>query len=157
SGMPPTAVWSPFDEGLPDAVDTNGIWVNRTTGILTIGTMGHGTFQRNINPGVTCPAAQLVVRDNVFDRGVTPSASGIPDAEHPIADPARPGFFKPNDTAAGKLYWWHSPDIRIDVPSQDPPANQIANADHVEFETCPIEITNCPPGVMKDSHPVRGQ
>jgi hypothetical protein len=156
-GSPPTAFWSPFDEGLPDGLDLNGIWVNRSTGFLIIGSMGHGTFQRNINQGTTCPAALLVVRDTVFDRGVTPSASGLPDAEHPIPDPARPGFFKPNDTAAGRLYWWNSPDIRIDVPSLDPPANQIASADHVEFETCPIEIASCPPGVMKDSNPVKGR
>jgi len=156
-GTPPTATWTPFDEGLSDGVDVNGIWVNRSTGILSIGTMGHGAYQRDIRPGVTCPGAMLVVRDNVFDRGVTPSPSGVPDAEHPIPDPARPGFYKPNDTAAGEVYWWSSTDIRIDVPSQDLPQNLIASADHVEFETAPIEISTPPPGVMKDSNPIKGQ
>jgi len=156
-GPPPTCAWSPFDEGLPDGIDANGIWVNRTTGILSIGTMGHGAFQRDINPGVTCQPAVLVVRDNVYDRGVTPTPSGIPDAEHPIPDPARPGFYKPDDTNAGRVYWWSSPDIRIDVPSVDPPANTIASADHVEFESCPIEIASCPAGLMKDSEPIRGR
>jgi hypothetical protein len=156
-GMPPTATWTPFDEGLPDGVDVNGIWVNRSTGILSIGTMGHGAYQRDITPGITCPGVMLVVRDNVFDRAVAPSPSGVPDAEHPIPDPARPGFYKPNDTPAGEVYWWSSTDIRIDVPSQDLPQNVIANADHVEFETAPIEISTPPPGVMKDSNPIKGQ
>lgn len=156
-GSPPTAAWTPFDEGLPDGMDINGIWVNRNTGILIIGTMGHGAYQRDIRPGITCPAVALVVRDNVFDRGLTPSPSGLPDAEHPVPDPARPGFYKPNDDPAGEVYWWSSPDIRIDVPSQDLPQNQIASADHVEFETAPIEIASPPPGVMKDSNPIKGQ
>jgi hypothetical protein len=156
-GMPPTASWTPFDEGLPDGLDVNAIFVNRTTGLLTIGSMGHGAFQRDINPGVTCPAAMLVVRDNVFDRGIMPSASGLPDAEHPIPDPARPGFYKPNDTTAGRVYWWSSTDIRIDVPSLDPPANQFTTVDHVEFETCPVEIAPPPPGALMDSNPIQGR
>ena len=60
--------------------------------MIVVGSMGHGAFQRDIRPGLTCPSAQLVVRDNVIDRGATPSPSGVPDPEHPIADPARPGF-----------------------------------------------------------------
>jgi hypothetical protein len=157
AGTPPTAAWTPFDEGLPDGLDVNDIWVNQTTGVLSIGTMGHGAYQRDVRLGITCPPVQLVVRDDVFDRGVTPSPSGIPDPEHPVPDPARPGFYKPNDDPGSMLYWWCSPDIRIDVPSQDAPANLIANADHVEFETAPVEIASPPPGVMRDSDPVRGQ
>ena len=156
-GTPPTAAWTPFDEGLPDGLDVNGIWVNRNTGILLIGTMGHGAYERDIRPGITCPAVTLVVRDNVFDRGMTPSPSGVPDAEHPVPDPARPGFYKPNDDPGGEVYWWSSPDIRIDVPSEDPAQNQITNVDHVEFETAPIEIASPPPGVLKDSNPIKGQ
>jgi hypothetical protein len=156
-GSPPTASWTPFDEGLPDGIDVNGICVNASTGILTIGTMGHGAYQRDVRPGITCPGAMLVVRDNVFDRGVTPSPSGVPDAEHPVPDPARPGFYKPNDDPAAEVYWWTSTDIRIDVPSQDQPQNVIANADHVEFETAPVEIATPPPGVLKDSNPIKGQ
>ncbi|MGE5281829.1 MAG: WD40/YVTN/BNR-like repeat-containing protein [Chloroflexota bacterium] len=156
-GSPPTAAWTPFDEGLPDGLDINEIWVNRSTGILFIGTMGHGAYERDINPGITCPAVRLVVRDNVFDRGITPSPSGIPDAEHPVPDPARAGFYKPNDDPAGEVYWWSSPDIRVDVPSQDLPQNQLTEVDHVEFESAPIEIASPPPGVMKDSNPIKGQ
>jgi hypothetical protein len=156
-GTPPSAAWTPFDEGLPDGLDINDIWVNRTTAALKVGSMGHGAFQRDIRPGITCPSAQLVVRDNVVDRGVTPSPSGVPDPEHPIPDPARPGFYKPDDTAAGRLYWWSSTDVRIDVPSAAPVKNQVASADHVEVESCPIHLSDCPAGTIHDADPQRGQ
>ena len=154
---PPTAQWDPFDEGLPDGLDINDIWVNRANGILKIGTVGHGAYQRDVRPGITCPSARLLVRDNVNDYGVVPSVSGAPDPEHPIPDPARPGFYKPDDTPAGRLYWWQSTDIRIDVPTSAPVKNQIANADHVEMQTCPINLADCPPGTLLDSNPQRGR
>lgn len=154
---PPSASWIPFDEGLPDGLDINDIWVNRANGILKIGTMGHGSFQRDIRPGIVCPSARLLVRDNVNDYGVVPSLSGAPDPEHPIPDPARPGFYKPDDTDAGKLFWWNSTDVRIDVPTSAPPKNQIASADHVEMQTCPIGLADCPAGTLLDANPQRGR
>ena len=92
------------------------IWVNRATGILSIGTMGHGVFQRDIRPGASCSSRILLVRDNVYDRAVEPSPFDLPDAEHPIVDAARPNFYKPDDTPGGRVYWWTSNDIRIAVP-----------------------------------------
>jgi hypothetical protein len=154
---PPDAVWTPFDEGLPDALAISDVWVNRTTKRLKISSMGYGTFERDVRPGITCPAARLVVRDNVIDRGETPSPSGVPDPEHPIPDPAKRWFFKPDDTTAGRLYWWNSTDVRIDVPSAAPVKNQIASADHVEVETCPIHVADCPAGTIRDADPQRGQ
>lgn len=74
----------PFDEGLPNGLDTTRIWVDKASSILTIGSMGHGSFQRNITPNATCTGALLVARDNVYDRGVVPSQSGLPDPEHPM-------------------------------------------------------------------------
>ena len=157
AGMTPaTAAWVPYDEGLPDGLDINDLWVNRATKTLKIGTMGHGAYQRDIRPAITCPAARLLVRDNVFDGGATPSPSGVPDPEHPIPDPARPGFYKPDDTNAGRVYWWQSADIRIDVPSAAPAKNQIANGDHVEIQTCPIHLADCPAGTIRDGDPQRG-
>jgi hypothetical protein len=155
-GNPPTAAWTPFDEGLADGLDINGISINQAGGFLTVGTMGHGTYWRDVRPGTMCSATMLLVRDNVFDRGLTPSASGVPDAEHPIPDVAHPNFYKPNDTPAGEVYWWTSADIRIDVPDADPPANTIANADSVEVSSCPIEVSPCPSGTVLDSNPERG-
>ena len=92
----------------------------------------------------------LVVRDTVYDDGREPSLSEIPDAEHPISDfPS----YKPDDTIAGMASWWTSRDIRIDVPSKNPPANTIPNADSVEFELCPTAVAKCPPQSMLDSAP----
>jgi uncharacterized cupin superfamily protein len=165
AGAPPsaTASWTPFDEGLPDGLDVNDIWVNDSAQVLYIGSVGHGTFQRDIRLGVTCSNVMLTVRDNVFDRGTVPSPSGVPDPEHPIPDPARAGFYKPDDTAAGRIYWWQSADIRVDVPSVDPPANAfpygsgIPVVDNVEMQSCPVEVASCPAGTLLDSNPVRGQ
>jgi len=157
NGATPTASWSPFDEGLPDGPDVNAISVNRAASILSIGTMGHGVYQRDISPQAKCSGAILLVRDNVFDSGSSPSPNNVPDPEHPIPDFGRPGFFKPNDTAAGQVYWWTSPDIRFDVPSTTPAANAIPNPDHIEFETCAIGAENCPPGTLIDSAPLAGK
>ncbi|MGH9968306.1 MAG: WD40/YVTN/BNR-like repeat-containing protein [Pyrinomonadaceae bacterium] len=155
-GAAPTAAWSPFDEGLPDGLDVNSILVNRSAGLISIGSMGHGVFQRDIRPDAKCSGAMLLVRDNVFDNGRTPSPQNIPDPEHPIIDPARPIFYRPNDTAGGQVFWWTSPDIRFTVPST-PTANRIAKPDHVEFESCPIETSSCPAGTIVDSPPIPGQ
>lgn len=157
SGSPANAAWTPLDEGLPDGLNVTDIWVGRGSGLLSISTLGHGAFQRDIRPDIACRPAMLLVRDNVYDRGLGPSPSGQPDPEHPILNPAQPGFYKPDDTDAGKVYWWSSTDVRVDVPSLDPPANTIANADHVEVDTCPIEMTACPAGTVWDNSPVRGQ
>ncbi len=157
SGSPANAAWSPMDEGLPDGLNVTDIWVGRASGLLTISSMGHGAFQRDIRPDVACRTQMLLVRDNVYDRGIGVSPSGMPDPEHPIPDPARPGFLKPDDSDAGKVYWWSATDIRIDVPSLDPAGNAIASADHVEVETCPIEMSSCPAGTVWDNHPVRAR
>jgi hypothetical protein len=81
----------------------------------------------------------------------------LPNPEHPVPDSARPNFYRPNDTAGGQLYWWTSPDIRFDVPSLTEPANTLANPDHIEFETCPVEVAKCPPGTLVDSTPQPGK
>ncbi len=154
---PAVGAWTAFDEGLPDGLPVSDIWVNPITKRLKIASMGYGAFERDIRPGITCPSTRLLIRDNVIDRGETPSPSGVPDPEHPIPDPARPPFFKPDDTAAGRLYWWSSTDVRIDVPSTAPAKNLIPSADHVEFETCPIHASDCPAGTMRDAAPQRGR
>jgi hypothetical protein len=152
-----SAVWTPFDEGLPDGLNITDMSVNPATQVLTVSSMGHAAYHRDVRPGITCPARMLVVRDNVFDRGVEPSPSSVPDSEHPIPDPLRPGFYKPDDTPGGRLYWWTSSDIRIDVPDADPPKNQLAEVDHVELETCPVELPDCPVDTLLDSQPRRGR
>ena len=146
----------PFDEGLPNGLDINKIWIYKSTSIVSIWPMGHGTFQRDITPGVTCPGAFLVARDHVLDRGVTPSSNGLPDRSTrlPIRR-ARTSSSRTTRPAAAST-WVESTDIRIDVPSVDDAAHTIATADNFEFESCPIEVsTGCPAGTMMDSSPVR--
>jgi hypothetical protein len=155
---PLDAVWSPFDEGLPDGLDVNDLWMDSKSGILTIGTFGHGAYRRDISPKADCKARMLVVRDNVYDDGREPlTTADWPDAEHPILDNAKPDFYKPDDTIGGRVRWFKSSDIRIDVPSLAPHQNQIDDADSVEFELCPIGASPCEPRGMVDSPPQAGQ
>ena len=150
------ALWTPFNEGLPQGVLVSEIEVNSFTKILTVGTLGRGAYQRDVSPGATCDARRLLVRDNVFDRGVVPSPSNLPDPEHPILNTEHPPFYKPDDTPGGRLYWWTSTDIRTSVPALDPPQNRLATVDHVQFETCPIDASKCPVDSLLDSAPQRG-
>lgn len=147
--------WEPFNQGIPEGIDVQGIWSNPSAGLLYIGTHGYGAYERNIRRK-TCPSTMLVVRDSVLDRGFE-SPHNVPDPEHPIPDESRPGFYKPDDTAGGRLYWWQSTDIRIDVPSAAPAPNKLPAVDSVEFESCPVDHARCDPGTMIDSYPRRGQ
>jgi len=156
-GSPASTVWTPFDEGVPDGMMITRLNADPSTGILTLASYGHGAYQRDIRPNVTCAPRMLVVRDNVYDGGASPSPYAIPNAEHPIPDPVRPGFFKPDDTGGGRTYWWTSTDIRIDVPANDLPQNTIASPDHVELETCPTLLAKCPAGTLVDSPPAAGK
>jgi len=160
-----SATWTRFDNGLPHDLDVNALWVNRKSGILTIGTMGHGVYERNISSAASCSDVMLSVRDNVFDNGTIPSPNNVPDPESPILDlsrpcsdrPDEPCFYRPDDTQAGLLQWWRSPDIRVDVPATNDAVNNLSAVDHVEFESCPIGARSCPPGTLKDTQPKPGQ
>src|SRR5207249_6331743 len=124
----PTAVWEPFDEGLPQGVDVSDICVNRATGVLTIGTRGCGAYQRDVNFGAWVPPVVLTVRDSVYDRALAPSQDDLPDPEHLIRDPARPDFFRPNDGTDYSITWFRSPDIRVHVPGRSPLSDRITSA-----------------------------
>jgi len=148
-GATPPAKWDPFDEGLPDGMEINDLWVDPQTGILTLGSFGYGTFRRDIRANAACPVRMLVVRDSTYDDGRVPSVS-VADAENPVADGL---FYKPDGTIAGKAWWWKSRDIRIDVPANAPYANKIEDADSVEFESCPTPLSKCLAGTMVDAPP----
>lgn len=148
--------WEPYDDGLPDGIDVNDIFLNPQTSTLFVGTWGLGAYTRDIT-GSDCSSVQLLVRDSVFDQGQTPTPSGMPDPEHPIEDPARPPFYKPDDTDGGRVYFWESTDIRVDVPSLYNASYQFSSVDHVEFESCPASIASCPPWVLTNVDPRRGQ
>ncbi len=146
----PSAKWYAFDEGLPDGMEINELWVDPKTGVLTLGSFGYGVFRRDIRKNNNnCPAQMLVVRDSTYDDGREPSVS-VADAENPVFDDP---FYKPNNTLGGKAWWWKSRDIRIDVPGNTPYANKIEDADSVEFESCPTPLSTCLSGTMVDSPP----
>lgn len=157
-GTPITASWEPFSDQLPDAVDANSIGVHKQSGTLILGTFGYGAYQCVIDPNVECPPVMLSVRDNVFDRALWPAPYAKPDPEHPIpVGPSRPDFYKADDSPAGLLYWWSSPDIRVEAA----PAPGARPHDHVEFEECPLECsekilvcqTDCVPDALADTPP----
>src|SRR6185295_1592025 len=148
-----------------------------------IGTWGHGSFRYSfpdIGAEGACPGVNLLVRDNVFDRGQSPSPNGVPDPEWPILvkkDPAHPNdfpnrasdpsiFFKTNDTPDGKLYFWESTDIRVEVPfgpqSHDAtltncPGDPAGSCpiDSVEFDSCPTQVGCCPDWMLHNMDPRR--
>lgn len=143
--------WEPFDEGLPRGADIQTISVRDST--LTVATFGNGAYQRELRD--TCEDALLTVRDNVFDRGQMPSPTDIPDPEYPTPIGTTP-FYGPDDSRAGRVYWWASTDIRIDVPSTAPPANQVADVNQPSFESCAPRVARCPAGTILDAQPVPG-
>jgi photosystem II stability/assembly factor-like uncharacterized protein len=153
----PTAVWDPFDDGLPEGVDVSDICVNRATGVLTIGTRGCGAYQRDINFGALVPPVMLTVRDSVYDRALAPSQDDMPDPEHPVRDAARPDFFRPNDGADYSITWFRSPDIRVQVPGASRLADRITSADQVEMMSCPLDVADPPGGMLVDSSPRPGK
>ncbi len=175
-----TIGWTRFDYGLPEGVDVNDLRLDVAGRAMVAATWGHGAFRYAFPPvGAegSCSGVSLVVRDNVYDRGQEPSPNGVPDPEWPIQitkDPAhatefpnRPtdfdGFFKPNDSADGKLYFWESTDIRVEVPSKHDatahscPAGETCPLDSVEFDSCPRQVGSCPNWMLHDMNPLRSQ
>ncbi len=158
--------WFPFDFGLPDGIDVNDIQANLQSRTLVIGTWGHGAY-RYVFPPVgseeTCRGVQLLIRDNVFDQGRSPSLNGVPDPEwpQPIDRNVTPIFYKPNET--DRVYFWESTDIRTEVPTKHdtmayncPWAPGIGcPVDSVEFDGCPIQVGACPLWALRDTDPVR--
>ncbi len=151
----PVCTWAPFDEGLPPGVSVNDIAVNDSARRLLIGTLGYGAFERDLRPGAMVPPVQLCIRDNVFDRGFEPAPSGVPDPEHPV-DPARNEHFEPNDSVEGRVYWWTSTDLRVDVRSRSDRRNRVEEVDHVAFESSPTRAFGSPANTIVDRSPAPG-
>ncbi len=148
-----SASWEEFSDGLPDFSPVTDLWLNPTTRTLYVATFGYGVYRYDLDRVPTCEQSEhLLVRDNVFDQGQEPSPFGEPDPEHPVIDHSRStlapkfAFFKPNDDVGGRVYWWDSNDIRVATAD-----TAIVDADNYEFESCPVEVTDCFPGTMVDS------
>lgn len=109
------ASWTAFDNGIPNVVITD-LQVDPIRNILIAATFGRGMYKLDITPALVKPAVDLYLRDSLLDTGERfPSPSGLPN---------------PNDTT-DDVYWWESPDIKVDTPPLYVPD---AVFDGVEFD-----------------------
>jgi len=92
------ATWQAFDNGMPN-VPVTDLHVDRTGSLLIAATFGRGMYKVSIS-GAVEPVVDVYLRDSLLDTGERlPSPSGLPN---------------PND-AFDDVYWWESPDIKVDV------------------------------------------
>ncbi|HWI93040.1 MAG TPA: hypothetical protein VNT20_17305 [Flavisolibacter sp.] len=107
--------WTAFDNGIPNVVITD-LQVDAARNLLFAATFGRGMFKLDITPALTKPVVDLYLRDSILDTGERfPSPSGLPN---------------PNN-AAENVYWWQSPDMKVDNPPLYVPD---AVFDGVEFD-----------------------
>jgi hypothetical protein len=99
--------WQAFDNGIPNVVSTDLV-VDATTNMMYASTFGRGMYKINITSGLVKPEVDLYLRDDVLDTGERfPSPSNEPNPVDP----------------ADHVYWWESPDIKVDAPPfYTPPA-----------------------------------
>lgn len=106
--------WQAFDNGIPN-VPVTDLHVDRPASLLIAATFGRGMYKVSIS-GAAEPAVDLYLRDSLLDTGERfPSPSNQPN---------------PNDTS-DQVYWWESPDIKVDV---SPYYTPDALFDGVEFD-----------------------
>jgi hypothetical protein len=107
--------WEAFDNGLPNVVIFD-LHVDPQDNLLYAATFGRGMYKLSIAPAGSEPAVDLYLRDSILDTGERfPSPSGQPN---------------PNDLS-DHVYWWESPDIKVDV---SPYYTPDAVFDGVEFD-----------------------
>jgi photosystem II stability/assembly factor-like uncharacterized protein len=107
--------WQAFDNGIPNVI-VSDLHVDRHDNLLYAVTFGRGMYKLNIAPASSEPAVDLYLRDSILDTGERfPSPSGQPN---------------PNDVS-DQVYWWESPDIKVDV---SPYYSPDAVFDGVEFD-----------------------
>jgi photosystem II stability/assembly factor-like uncharacterized protein len=95
--------WKVFEQGLPHVAVTD-LALNQKYNILFAATHGRGMWE--IKTAKSCPKSDIYVRDNLLDTGQQfPSVSGIADPLSVV----RGGLL------GDKVYWWQSPDIKIDA------------------------------------------
>jgi photosystem II stability/assembly factor-like uncharacterized protein len=90
--------WEAFDNGIPNVIITD-LAVDRIGNMLFAATFGRGMYKVSILSAVE-PEVDLYLRDSLLDTGERfPSPSNLPN---------------PNDSS-DQVYWWESPDIKVDV------------------------------------------
>lgn len=106
--------WEAFDNGIPN-VPISDLHVDRPANLLIAATFGRGMYKVSIS-GVAEPSVDLYLRDSLLDTGERfPSPSNQPN---------------PNDLAE-QVFWWQSPDIKVDTTPYYTPD---ALFDGVEFD-----------------------
>ncbi len=111
--------WATWDDGLPNcSVQDLKFFAPRR--LLRAATHGRSIWERPAD-AATIPLTDIYLRDNVLDTGLaTPGPSGV---EHPF-------------NAGETIYWYQSPDIKIDAPDPITGAYQTPSRDidYVQFE-----------------------
>jgi len=108
--------WLAFDNGIPNVVITDLV-LDPSINMLYCSTFGRGMYKLDITPNLIKPEVDLYLRDDVLDTGERfPSPSGLPD---------------PNDPAT-TVYWYESPDIKVNAPPYFMPTGVF---DGVDFDS----------------------
>jgi hypothetical protein len=100
-------------DGLPGDVITD-MWIGNVgtaalpTVLLRVATGARGVWETDVTPATVALGDRLYMRDNMLDDGwISPSPAGIPN-------PLRP---------AENVWWWQSPDIRVETSQIGPAGN----------------------------------
>ncbi len=115
--------WRVWDQGLPNVVVTDLV-IQGPRRLLRAATYGRSIWERPIESGF-CPPVDLYIRDSILDSGrVQPSPSDHP---HPF-------------TPSTKVYWWQSPDIKVDAKepgyqTPEPITDFVAYESHFNHRT----------------------
>jgi hypothetical protein len=110
--------WGPFSDGLPSVI-VSDLALDDSGTLLRAATYGRGMWQIRLTS--PCLDQDLYIRDSKLDTGESiPSPSGV-------SDPTIVG---------GTVYWWQSPDIKVDAYPYYP---VDALFDGVEFDTATAE------------------
>jgi photosystem II stability/assembly factor-like uncharacterized protein len=134
------ANWSPLSRGLPNVL-VKDLRLHRATRLLRAGTQARGVWELSLDDG-TMPDVSVYLRDHAADTGrVVPSPDNVPN-------PFLPGT---------NLFWWQSPDIKIDASPFHVPM-----LDDLDFAVYSDDRSKVDNGIefaagLIDELPVRGQ
>jgi photosystem II stability/assembly factor-like uncharacterized protein len=91
--------WQAFDNGIPNVVIVD-LHLDADDNLLYAASFGRGMYKISVAPGALEPAVDLYLRDSLLDTGERfPSVGNEPN---------------PNDVS-DQVWWWESPDIKVDV------------------------------------------
>jgi photosystem II stability/assembly factor-like uncharacterized protein len=134
--------WAPLARGLPNVL-VKDVSLHQRTRLLRAGTQARGVWELAIDPP-TMPDVGIYLRDHAADTGrVLPSADNVSD---------------PFDPGGPNLFWWQSPDIKVDaspfqVPALDDLDFAVYSDDRSKIDDSGIEFA----AGLKDERPVLGQ